>query len=160
MKTIVAAAACAAALSGVAAAQNAMGAGGMTIEEAAAILVSEGLAAELEQGGEAGKIISAVAGARFELLSVNCNGAKRCTEFLFVAGFDLADGFPLERINAWNADAIAGRAFLDEENDPFLDHVISVSGPRDHGAFREGLYLWEAAVGEFVDFIDLPMAEA
>ena len=156
MKTILAAAACAAALSGVAAAQNALRVGGMTIEEAAEVLTSEGLDADVTAGGEAGKIVSAVSGARFELLSVNCNSAKRCTEFLFVAGFDLADGFSLERINEWNADAIAGRAFLDEENDPFLDHVISVSGPRDEGAFREGLYLWTAAIGEFVDFIDLP----
>lgn len=159
MMLVRAAAACAA-LYGGAAAQNSMGSGGITIEEAGALLGGEGLEVRLETGGEAGKIVSAALGVRFEILSVNCNSARRCTEFLFVAGFDLEDGFPLERINDWNAEAIAGRAFLDEENDPFLDHVISVSGPQDRGAFREGLYLWEAALKDFIEFIGLPKAGA
>lgn len=149
-----------AAFTGEAAAQNSLATGGMTIEEVSAILVSEGLDADVTSGGEAGKILSNVGGGNFEVLSANCNSARRCTEFLFIAGFDLPDGFPIERINEWNAEQLAGRAFLDEENDPFLDHVVSVSGPGDYGAMREGLYLWAASLEAFLEFINLPAAGA
>ena len=160
MRGLIAAAAAIAVLAGVATAENLFGPGGMTIEEVAAILESEGLDANLRDGGEAGRIESDVSGGLFEILSVNCNTEGRCTEFLFIAGFDLANGFELEKINEWNAESLGGRAFLDDENDPFLDHVISVSGPGDSGAFREGLYLWAAAMEEFLDFIELPEASA
>jgi len=71
----------------------------------------------------------------------------------------LANGFPIERINKWNAEELAGRAFLDEENDPFLDHVVSVSGPADENAFREGLFLWAGALDAYLKFIELPGAD-
>ena len=146
------------AFAGAASAQNLFSAGGMTIEEVGAILEREGLDVSYDDGGEAGRIASEFVGARFEVMSVHCNNAKRCTEFLFIAGFDLEDGFPLTKINEWNAERIGGRAFLDDENDPFLDHVVSVSGPGDVAAFREGLFLWQAAIDDFADFIDLPDA--
>jgi hypothetical protein len=140
-------------------AQNTL-ASGMTIEEVAAVLAGEGLAARVADGGEAGKIYSAAGGGRFEVLSANCGAGGRCTEFLFIAGFDLEDGFPLEKINQWNAEQLGGRAFLDEENDPFLDHVVSVSGAQDKGALREGLYLWAGALETFMDYIDYASARA
>lgn len=160
MKSMIGAAAAAAAAFGLAWGQNSFVSGGVTIEEAAAVLAAEGLSVKIAEGGEAGKIFSDVNGGNFEVLSANCGAGGRCTEFLFIAGFDLPDGFPLERINAWNADQLAGRAFLDEENDPFLDHVASVSGPSDAGALREALYLWAAALEAFMDYIDLPAADA
>ena len=160
MKNAIGLAAAAAMLFGAASAQNSLASGGMTIDEVAAVLADEGLSAEIKEGAEAGKIYSEVNGGNFEVMSANCGAGGRCTEFLFIAGFDLPDGFPLEKINQWNADQIAGRAFLDEENDPFLDHVISVSGAGDEGALREGLYLWAAALEEFMEYIDLPMLGA
>ncbi|MEO1135858.1 MAG: YbjN domain-containing protein [Pseudomonadota bacterium] len=147
------------ALGGAAWAQNSFGTGGMTVREVSAILVSEGLAAKVAPGDEAGKIFSQLDGVAFEVLSANCSGGGRCTEFLFIAGFDLPDGFPIGRINEWNAEQLAGRAFLDHEDDPFIDHVVSVSGPGDYGAMREGLSLWRASLEAFVEFIDKPRAD-
>jgi hypothetical protein len=160
MKSMICAAAAAAAAFGLAWGQNSFASGGLTIEETAAALAAEGLPVEIADGAEAGKIYSEVNGGNFEVLSANCGAGGRCTEFLFIAGFDLPDGFPLDRVNAWNADQLAGRAFLDEENDPFLDHVVSVSGEQDEGALREAIYLWAAALEAFMDYIDLPMADA
>jgi len=142
---------------GAARAQNSLAEGGMTVAEVASLLESEGLSAGVMSGGEAGKIQSELSGVAFEIFSVNCNSSGRCTEFLFIVGFDLPNGFSMERINDWNAQKLAGRAYLDDENDPFLDHVISVSSPGDSGAFREGLYLWAAALDGFIDYIELPL---
>jgi len=145
---------------GVAHAQNSFVAGGgMTVAEIAAVLTSEGLDAEISSSEAAGKIQSELSGVPFEIFSVNCNSAGRCTEFLFICGFDLADGFAMAKINEWNATKIAGRAYLDDEDDPFLDHIISVSGPGDEGAFKEGLYLWAAALDAYIEYIELPSAE-
>lgn len=140
-------------------AQNSLATGGMTVREVSAILVSEGLSAEVAPGDEAGKIFSQLNGVNFEVLSANCAASGRCTEFLFIAGFDLPDGFPIGRINEWNAEQLAGRAFLDHEDDPFIDHVVSVSGPGDYGAMREGLDLWRASLEAFVAFINEPRAD-
>lgn len=159
MKKLIGLAAAAVVVLGPASAQNSL-ALGMTIEEVAAVLAGEGLAARIADGGEAGKIYSDVGGGRFEVLSANCGAGGRCTEFLFIAGFDLEDGFPLEKINQWNAEQLGGRAFLDEEDDPFLDHVVSVSGAQDAGALREGLYLWAGALEAFVDYIEFDLARA
>ncbi|MEM9495688.1 MAG: YbjN domain-containing protein [Pseudomonadota bacterium] len=148
--------ACGAVFSSASSAQDATVTGGMTIGEVAAIMAGEGLLAEIAAGGEAGKVQSAVSGADFEVFSFNCNEASRCTEFLFITGFDLPEGFPLEQINDWNARKTGGRAYLDDERDPFLDHVISVSGPIDSGAFVEGLYFWAAALDAYIDYIELP----
>lgn len=121
--------------------------GGMTIEEAGAVFKRNDLPFEIT-----GPVNARSEG--FDLNGYNCNAAQRCTEFLFSAGVDLPDGFPLERINEWNADELIGRAYLDEEKDPWLDHLVSVSGPQDDGAFEEGLIAWLAGLSKFLDFLD------
>lgn len=129
---------------------------GMTIEEAAEAMRLEGAAAETSPSGDGGKISSSLSGVNFDVFAMNCNELSRCTEFLFIAGFDLPDGIAVERMNEWNARKLGGRAFIDQYGDPFLDHVVSVSGPGDVGAFREALYLWAASLDAFVEFIQLP----
>ena len=91
---------------------------------------------------------------RFYVRGFNCTSENRCTEWLFIVGIDLPNGFPMEKINEWNATALGGRAYLDDEGDPWLDHIVSVSGPQDKGAMTEGLILWAAALIEFSAFLD------
>ena len=128
----------------------------MTLAEAAALLEEEGLAVSAQSDGLGNFLQSSVNGGDFTLEAYNCNASGRCTEFLFAAVFDLPDGFPEEKINDWNSTRLGGRAYLDEERDPYLDHVVSVSGPVDAGAFREGFYLWAQVLSEFMAYIDLP----
>ncbi len=131
--------------------------GGMTIQEVAAIFDAQGYDAEVSSETE----LSANARAyEFNVLGYNCNGVNRCTEFLLITGYDLPNGFPLEKINDWNVSQPAGRAFLDEDGDPFLDHTISVSGPADTGAFIEGLILWLSALHDYNEFLDQHIAQA
>ncbi|WDI33075.1 YbjN domain-containing protein [Hyphococcus flavus] len=140
-------------------AQNAHSSGGMTIQEVARILEKEGLPVSDMSGSGADWLRSEIDGTEFDVETYNCNAKSRCTEFLFIAGFDMPNGFPIELINKWNAEELAGRAFLDERRDPFLDHVVSVSAPNDDAVFLEGFYLWAAALREFVEFIEYPQVE-
>ncbi len=68
-------------------------------------------------------------------------------------GFDMETPFPLERVNEWNSTRNSGRAFIDDEGDPYIDHPFSVSGPADEGAIYETITLWEATVINFIEFI-------
>ena len=125
--------------------------GGMTIQAVAAIFEGQSFTAEISSESE----LNAKAwGYAFDVSGYHCNSANRCTEFLLITGFDLPNGFPIEKINEWNLTEPAGRAFLDEDRDPFLDHTISVSGPVDSGAFVEGLILWLNALQDFEELLD------
>lgn len=83
----------------------------------------------------------------------NCDKNRRCTEFLFSIGFDLPEGMSLEKINEWNSRELAGRAYLDDENDPWLDHVVSILDRNDDSALEEGIALWIGALDKFENFI-------
>ena len=125
--------------------------GGMTIQEVAVLMQKKSMPATVSDDG---MLTGKGWGYEFDVVGYNCNDASRCTEFLFSAGFDLPNGFPLDKINQWNATEPAGRAFLDGDGDPFLDHTISVSGPADEGAFYEGLLLWVNALSDYDEFLD------
>ena len=132
-------------------------AGGMTIQEVAAVFEDQSFKTEISSASE---LTAEAWGFEFEVAGYHCNNNSRCTEFLLVAGFDLPNGFPIEKINEWNQTEPAGRAFLDEDRDPFLDHTISVSGPADTGALYEGLILWLNALQEFDKFLDQHITQA
>jgi putative sensory transduction regulator len=129
---------------------NALVTGGMTVEEVIEVFGQEGMTAKKVDETE---IAAKGWGYAFDVMGYHCNSQNRCTEFLLLVGFDLPNGFPLKKINEWNESQPAGRAYLDDENDPFLDHSISISSPRDAGAFREGLLLWLNALEDFEKFI-------
>ncbi len=146
------------AFAGPAAAQQRADHVGMTVLEVFDMLTREGISANRAQGGEAGKIIANIAGAEFEIVTYNCDALGRCRDFLFTTGFDLPAGFPLDLIKDWNALKLAGRAYLDADNDPFLDHLVSMKRSDDIAAFRDGLYLWVSMLDVYVDFIAAPDA--
>ncbi len=89
----------------------------------------------------------------FFLDGYNCDKNRRCTEFLFSVGFDLPEGMSLEKVNEWNSRQLAGRAYLDDENDPWLDHVVSILDKNDDSALEEGIALWIGALDKFEAFI-------
>ncbi len=138
-------------LSSAAAAQS----GGMTLPEVAAAL-SE---ADMPTSEDGGVLRGEIDGIGFTLEGYNCE-ASRCTEFLFSSGFSLGAPFPVEKVNQWNWERYAGRASLDAQGDPYVDHIFSVSGPGDKAVVGEAAGLWEAIVLDFADFIELPVAGA
>lgn len=128
---------------------------GMTLAEVASALSEAGVS--VSEAGE--RLIGETAGIRYELEAYNCQ-TGRCTEFLFTAGFTLGAPFPLARINAWNWERVGGRASLDGDGDPYIDHLFSVSGPGDRAVVREAAALWEGVLLDFADYIGLQGAGA
>jgi len=71
-------------------------------------------------------IESAAEGVEFNILFYGCEDNADCTVIQFRAGFDLEEGTTLAAVNDWNAARIFGKAFLDEENDPFVEMALEM----------------------------------
>ncbi|MEX0968988.1 MAG: YbjN domain-containing protein [Paracoccaceae bacterium] len=84
----------------------------------------------------------------------NCTNGTACSATIFSAGYDLPDGADIEMINAWNSGKLMGRAYLDDENDPFLDQYLVLGGGMALLTFAQFVNEWDRALGEFRAEID------
>ncbi|MDJ1008493.1 MAG: YbjN domain-containing protein [Paracoccaceae bacterium] len=98
-------------------------------------------------------IESGVGGFLFDIVFYHCDGSDECSGVLFHTGFDLEQGIGLNEINYWNSDRLVGRAFVDEECDPFLDHYVTADPLMSLDAFDELFGDWEVALDDFADYI-------
>lgn len=122
---------------------------GLTPQQLSLIFNKYDVDAEIQNGQLTGRL----GDLTFYADGFNCGAKSKCTEYLLSMAFDLSAPFPVDRINAWNRDRYAGRAYIDEEGDPFIDHAFSVSGPEDEGSVYETITLWQGVVSSFVEFI-------
>lgn len=97
-------------------------------------------------------IESGLGGIKFDVVFYHCSETG-CLGALFTAGFDLDKGIGLEAMNSWNTNRLVGRAFVDEECDPFIDHYVSTDAGMTTAAFDSLLEDWEIALEDFADFI-------
>jgi len=125
---------------------------GFSLEHAAELIRAQGYEVEIDKPEDQSALVTYGEG-KFSLDGYNCTEAGTCTEFLFGAGYKTDRKVSLEDLNTWNANQLGGRAYLDEENDPWLDHVLSVGDEDDDSAFTEGLILWLDSMATFEAFI-------
>lgn len=114
--------------------------GGVTAQEVAAGLLEKGYKAEIttDSTGDP-KVMSAADGSNVSIYFYGCKGeGPRCNSIQFVSAFDLDDGMSLSRINLWNRENRFGRAYLDDENDPYVEMDVDV----EHGFTTESLATW------------------
>lgn len=89
-----------------------------------------------------------------EIFFYGCANNADCEAIQFVAGFDLANGSTFEEMNAWNKDNRFAEAYLDDENDPFVEYDLDLNGggiSRDN--FRSIVDGWAGTVGMFSGYI-------
>jgi len=99
-------------------------------------------------------ITSSVAGTEFSIFFYRCNDNTNCKVVLFKVGYDLSDGTTAEVINAWNEANLFGRAYLDDENDPWLEMPVNLDGGVSRANFEDSFDWWEVVVSKFQDHID------
>lgn len=100
------------------------------------------------------KIDSSAEGVNYSLYFYGCSGGANCTALLFQAGFDLVDGTDLQTTNVWNKDRLIGAAWLDHEDDPFIEHYVTTIGGLTPANFTEVLRMWSVAIADFKTHID------
>ena len=92
-------------------------------------------------------------GLRFRVLFYACDPPP-CETIQFTAGFDLPRPMALARINDWNRERRFGKAFLDDEGDPFVEMDVNLYGEGiGRRTFLDTLDLWQQVLSDFRDHI-------
>jgi hypothetical protein len=122
--------------------------------ELASVIQKLGFQAKLEEDNVGDPVIrSSAGGVEFTIYFYDCTNNKRCKSLHFTAGYDLPDGTTLEMVQQWNADKRFASAYLDAENDPFLQMDINTDGGVTEQNFESSFELWQALKGEFENHI-------
>lgn len=99
-------------------------------------------------------IYSSVGGTEFVIQFLSCDdGVKECRVLLFRAGYDLDEGTTLEVVEEFNEQTLIGRAFLDDENDPWIEFAVNLYGGVTRKNFGDTFDWWEVIVAEFENHI-------
>lgn len=108
---------------------------------------------ETTQGGKP-VIRSSTGGLNFSIYFDACNAKNRdCAVMYFNAGFDLGSGVDPALLNDWNYNKLVGRAYMDEDRDPYIDYVIVGDGGLRPENFRAILDRWAGALDQFAEHI-------
>ena len=98
-------------------------------------------------------IVSSAGGTDFSIYFYGCTNNRECKSLLFKVGFDLVDGTTLENVNAWNETTLFGRAYLDDEQDPWLEMAVNLDGGVSQANFEDTYDWWEVVLRQFEDHI-------
>ncbi|WP_339109088.1 YbjN domain-containing protein [Thioclava sp. GXIMD4216] len=98
---------------------------------------------------------SRINGTHFSVYFYGCRGNTNCRTIQFSTGYDLDQPMSATMINEWNRNNRFGRAYLDDEGDPFLEMDINLDGDGvNEKNFDVSLDLWKAVTRDFEHFID------
>jgi len=125
--------------------------GGLTIEEVAAWLQSEGYSANLVTGESGRRHIESIAqGLPLNIFLGDCKG-ERCASLEFAAGMATDGKFDISQINAWNYDNRWCRAYYDDVNDPWLRMDIDLWPGGTYESLKDRFATWDRTLGSFLD---------
>lgn len=99
-------------------------------------------------------IASSVGGTDFNIYFFGCTQRAGCKSLLFKVGYDLASGTTLEVVNAWNETSLFGRAYRDEDGDPWLEMSVNMDGGVSLFNFQDTFDWWEVVLEKFEDHIE------
>ncbi len=96
------------------------------------------------------KIRTSMNGFTVNIYTYNCNSGH-CQNIQFRVGLDLRDGTTLERVNEYNSTKIYGTAWMDDENDPWLDLLHNVADGVTAENLKYTVERFEQATQTFAD---------
>ena len=95
-----------------------------------------------------------IEGTNFDVYFYSCDEGP-CQSIQFSAGFDLENPMSAGKINEWNRDKRFGKAYLDDDGDPYIEYDINLDfdgvGAKN---FDDTIDLWRVVLADFRDFID------
>ena len=99
------------------------------------------------------KLDGDIDGWSFSVYFYGCRGTL-CDAIQFAAGFDEDQPMDQRIINDWNRNTRFGRAYLDEEGDPWVEYDINMEGDGvSVSNFNESLAYWDTIVKQFTNHI-------
>jgi len=126
--------------------------GGVTAPEVARVLQSKGFQAEVTTDKRGEPLVqSSSGGAKFGVYFYECKG-QRCSSIQFSSGFS-GTGITAAKIAEWNRTKRFGRAYQDDEKDPWVEMDVDVEHGANTDALANDLDRWIAVMGEFMRYI-------
>jgi hypothetical protein len=126
-------------------------------EKLVAVIQDLGYRARLDVDNLGDPVIqSSVGGTDFSILFFGCDeeSHEQCKLLLFKVGYDLDDGTTLGVVNEWNESRLVGRAYLDDEMDPWLEMAVNMDGGVSRPNFEDTFDWWEVTLEDFESHID------
>jgi hypothetical protein len=118
--------------------------------ELLAILVDAEQSPELTTDADGDPMIKATHNQiSYTVLFYGCSNHVACTAIQFRAWWDLAAPVSLDVINTWNRTSLLGRAYLDKDSDPTIDHTVRLKGGVTLEHLRASLTWFQAAARDF-----------
>ena len=125
-------------------------------EKLASLIRDFGYRATVEQDDAGDPMIrSSAGGSDFLIYFYGCDGGEQCRTVLFQAGYDLESGTTGEVIEDWNENVLFGRAYLDEEADPWIEMPVNLFGGVNRENFADTFDWWETVLEGFERHIGL-----
>jgi hypothetical protein len=126
---------------------------GLTVEEVAAWLKSEGFDAKISKTDDgAPYVATAKAGINFDVDLYDCTDG-RCRALQFVAGFDLKEPLPPAKANEWNAKKRYLRAYIDQNGDPTFAYDTNVGPGGTYEALQDDLNVFVQFLPQVLEHI-------
>lgn len=117
-------------------------------------LIAAGLTAEVEiLDNRTPRIRAGLNGISVFLLFYGCTSEVDCKSVQFIAGFTMQPPPDWTTINAWNAGRIIGKAHLDDDGMPWVNHLVTLEHGVSEANFAAVLEAWKIALGDFVAHI-------
>ena len=101
------------------------------------------------------RISSRVGDSEFLVYFYGCTNNENCKSILFKAGYNLKTGISAGKVNEWNRNKRFGKAYIDDDGDPFLEMDVNLDfGGVDDKNFDDTLDWWRITVVAFEEFIN------
>ena len=128
--------------------------GGLTAQEVASWLQSEGYAAKVQTSKDGSQSIqSAAGGAAFHIDMYDCHNTPRCASIEFFAGFDTKGAFDAAKMNEWNRNNRWVRAYVDKTNDPWIEMDVVLYPGGTYEGLNDQFAIWRDEFASFRKYI-------
>ncbi|SOC13991.1 YbjN domain-containing protein [Rhodobacter maris] len=108
---------------------------------------------DIDKSGDP-RLSSRIEGTNFKVYFYGCT-KQICDSIQFSAGFDMTKPMSAWKINEWNRTKRFGKAYLDDEGDPYIEYDVNLDFDGCGGRnFDDTIDLWRVVLSEFKTFID------
>lgn len=131
-------------------------AGGVSVSDVIRVSKSEGYSITQDVDSDGDPMLSGkINGISYDIFFYGCEDVhQHCGSMQFSTAFDLTKGITMDEINAWNRDYRFGKAYVDDEMDPFIEYNITLLGGVTDENLADVIDWWRIALEQFTDHID------
>lgn len=98
-------------------------------------------------------IVAKSNGISYLVLFYDCTDHKACKAIQYRAWFQAGGSIPVDRVNEWNRTKTMGRAYLDSDKDPTIEHYIRLHGGVTPAHLREQRDWFSTMLSTFRDHL-------